>query len=161
MSRSEVAIERSLESLAALAVALPAPPRPAGAYRPVVVRGGIGFVSGQFPVEAGTLRYRGRVGAELSEDEGRAAVRLAAVNVLAQINAELRGFRRFAGLCRIDGFIASAPGYRNQPYVLDAASSYFVEALGPELGAHARAAFAVAELPLDSPVELVATFCCK
>jgi enamine deaminase RidA (YjgF/YER057c/UK114 family) len=147
-----------VKRLALLAGSLPLPPKVAGAYRAVVVRGALGAVSGQFPIEQGMLKYRGRVGVELDVEDALRAVELAAVNVLAQINDELRGFARFGGLLRIDGFIASAPGFLGQPRLLDAASLYFTHALGPVLGAHARSAFSVAELPLNSPVELLATF---
>ena len=134
------------------------PPRPAGMYRPVVVRHGIGVVSGQFSFEDGELRIRGRVGAEISAPEGRRAAQVAALNVLAQIRAALNGFDRLQGLMRVDGYVASAPGFTSQPWVLDGASECFIAVLGPELGVHTRTAFAVSQLPLDAPVELAVTF---
>ena len=140
---------------------LPEPPAAAGEYRPVVVRDGFGFVSGQFPLRDGRLLHAGRVGLELDIEQGRRAARLAAVNVLAQIHRYLGGFDDFDGLLRVDGYVASAPDFVAQPSVLDAASNLFATALGAELGAHARSAVAVARLPLDSPIELVVTFRCR
>lgn len=137
------------------------PPSPAGAYRAVVTRGNQGFVSGQFPIDDGTLQFRGRLGDVLDVQAGRAAARLAAANVLAQINAHLGDWSRFGGLLRVDGFVASAPGFLRQPEILDAASTLFVEVLGPELGAHTRTAFSVEQLPLGSSIELCVTFCVK
>lgn len=137
--------------------ALPPPPRPVGAYEAVVVRGGIGFVSGQFPLRDGRLVCEGRVGGELTAEAGREACRLAALNVLAQIGAATDGFADLDGLLLLDGYVASAEGFVGQPGILDAASECFIEFLG-ERGRHARSAFAVPMLPLNAPVELVVTF---
>lgn len=147
-----------ITQLQTLAQTLPIPPAPAGGYQAVMIRGGIGFVSGQFPIVHGELRHKGRVGLEMTEVEAATAVRLAAVNVLAQINTATDGFERFGGLLRIDGYFASAPDYWKQPQLLDVASSYFLDALGPSLGAHARSVLAVPVLPLNASVELLATF---
>ena len=144
--------------LGKLRLALPAAPAPAGAYSAVIVRGGIGFVSGQFPLVAGELVHQGRVGKELTLEQGRHAAEVAALNVLAQIRLHGSGFDRFAGLLRLEGYVASAPGFVAQPRILDAASELFVRILGKELGAHARTAFAVEQLPLDAPVELCVSF---
>jgi enamine deaminase RidA (YjgF/YER057c/UK114 family) len=139
-----------------LGIELPAPPRPAGGYQPWIRQGNLLFISGQFPIENGQIRYTGRVGAELAEDQGRAAARLAALNVLAQIRAALGGFERLATLLRVEGHVASAPGWNNAPRVLDGASELFAAALG-ERGRHTRTAFTPAQLPLGLAVELVVT----
>jgi enamine deaminase RidA (YjgF/YER057c/UK114 family) len=146
--------------LAALGLRLPAPPRAVGRYEPVILRNGIGYVSGQFPFEDGKLRFPGRLGRELDTATARQAARLAALNVLAQIAASERGFISFGGLLRVDGLIASVDERQvEQPqHVLDAASEVFVEALGPTLGAHTRTLLCVARLPLDAAVELGVTF---
>ena len=138
-------------------VTLPPPPRPVGAYEPVVVRRGIGFVSGQFPIENGSLRFRGRVGHALSLEDAREACRIAALNALSQISAATDGFSTLEGLLRLDGYIASSDDFFDQPTVLDVASELFLAALGPG-GAHARTAFAVPHLPLNAPVELCVSF---
>jgi enamine deaminase RidA (YjgF/YER057c/UK114 family) len=140
-------------------IALPPAPPTAGAYRRAVVRGGVGFVSGQFPFVAGKLACQGRVGAELTVDEGRAAAAAAALNVLAQIRLALGGWERFGGLLRVEGHVASAESFVQQPAVLDGASELLVCALGEPLGAHARTAYHAARLPFDSPVELAVSFC--
>lgn len=139
-------------------IVLPPAPAAAGSYRRAVVRGGFGFVSGQFPFVGGKLACKGRVGAELTVDEGRAAAALAALNVLAQIQLALGGWERFGGLLRLDGHVASADAFVQQPAVLDGASELLVRALGEPLGAHARTAYHAARLPLDSPVELAVSF---
>lgn len=144
------------DRLAALGLQLPAAPQPVGTYRTALLVGGLLFISGQLPVLNGELKYRGKVGAELSEAEGGEAARLAALNVLAQIKAALSGFDRLVSLVRVEGHVASAPGWTAQPRVLDYASNLFVEALGAK-GAHTRAAFAAPQLPLNASIELVVT----
>lgn len=139
-------------------VVLPPAPPAAGSYQRVVVRRGVGFVSGQFPILDGGLAWRGRVGAELTLLQGREAAALAARNVLAQIHLALKGWRRFGGLLRVEGHVASAEDFFQQPAVLDGASELFVRALGEPLGRHARTAYHAARLPLDAPVELAVTF---
>lgn len=144
--------------LSELGIVLPEPPAAAGAYAPVVCRGGFGFVSGQFPFRQGRLAYTGRVGVELAPEDGRDSAAIAALNVLAQVRTALGGWRRFGGLCRLEGHVASGADFVKQPAVLDSASELLVRALGPTFGAHARTAFHAARLPLDAPVELVVTF---
>lgn len=101
------AARRAIDAwLAARGIRLPAPPPPAGRYEPVLVRNGIGYVSGQFPFEDGKVRFTGRLGGELDVAAVRAAARLAAFNVLVQISMCDPGFDSFAGLLRVDGAIA-------------------------------------------------------
>lgn len=139
------------------ALVLPEPPAPRGNYERGVVHRGIGLLSGQFPIVDGSLAYRGRIGLELTEAQGRQAAEVAALNAVAQIKALIGSFRYFETLMRVDGYVASASGWTRQPAVLDAASDLFVRVLG-QRGRHARTAFSVSQLPLDAPIELVVTF---
>jgi enamine deaminase RidA (YjgF/YER057c/UK114 family) len=145
------------ERLAAAGLTLPNAPEPLGVYRRGILRGTIGCLSGQLPVRDGRPIATGLVGRDLSAAEGRALARDAALNVLAQLKALLGSFDRLDGLLRVDGFVASAPGWTDQATVLDGASELFRTILG-ERGAHARSAVGVPALPLDAPVELVVTF---
>jgi enamine deaminase RidA (YjgF/YER057c/UK114 family) len=145
------------QRLAALGLKLPPAPAPVGSYRRGVIHGGIGWLSGQFPIRDGKPLFTGLVGRELSDDQGRAAAQAAALNVLAQLCCLLDDFDRFASLLRVDGYVASAPGWFRQPAVLDGASDLFARVLA-ERGDHARSAMGVASLPLDMPVELVVSF---
>jgi len=139
-------------------LSLPPAPRPLGAYRAVVVRQGLGFVSGQLPIRDGALAFRGLLGRELGVADGRAAAQLSALNLLAQIGEALGGWERFGGLFRVEGLIAATAEFTEHAAVLDAASELLLEALGAELGAHARSVCAVAGLPGGAPIEIVATF---
>jgi enamine deaminase RidA (YjgF/YER057c/UK114 family) len=121
-----------------------------------MIAGELLFISGQLPVLDGELKYRGRVGMELSEAEGGEAARLAALNVLAQIKAALSGFDALVSLVRVEGYVSSAPGWFDQARVLDHASELFEAALGPK-AAHARAAIAAPQLALNAAVVLVVT----
>jgi len=120
-----------------LDLVLPDPARPAGGYVSVLVRNHIGVVSGQFPFAGGELPIRGRIGADVSEADGRRAAQLAALNLLAQIRTALGGFNEFTGLLRVDGWVACAPGFIPQPSILDGASEC---ALG--VGSAARNSYA-------------------
>ena len=142
--------------LAELGLQLPSAPRPAGNYAATVRAGNLLFISGQFPIKNGALRYVGQVGAELSEADGYDAARLAALNVLAQINEAPGGFERLEQIVRVEGHVASAPGWNNAPKVLDGASDLFAAVLG-ERGRHTRTAFTPLLLPFNLAVELVVT----
>lgn len=146
-----------MEHLVKAGLALPSAPSPVGNYRRGIVRAGIGYLSGQFPLRDGRLLFAGLLGRDLTVVQGQAAARTAAMNVLAQIETVLGAFDRLGGLLRMDGYVASAPGFTDQAAVLDGASDLFAEVLG-ERGAHARSAIGVASLPLNAPVELVVTF---
>jgi enamine deaminase RidA (YjgF/YER057c/UK114 family) len=145
------------ERLKSLGIELPDAPPPAGSYSPVVVRDGLGFVSGQVPFRNGALVYTGRVGDELTPKQAKKGAEIAALNVLAQIKSASNSWDLFGGLLRVEGYVASAKGFTKQPDILDSASRVFVDVLG-DRGEHARAAFSVEQLPLNAPIELVVTF---
>lgn len=141
------------EKLAELGLALPEPPMPAGAYTRAVRWGDLVFVAGQLPLEQGRIRYAGRVGAELSAEEGYAAARLCALNGLSILKAEAGGLERVARILRLGGFVRSAEGFTEQAKVVNGASELFGAVLGPR-GVHARLAVGVSQLPLGAAVEL-------
>ncbi len=148
--------ETVMRRLAESGCTLPAPARPRGHYEATRCVDSWLFVSGQFPMRDGIAIHAGRVGGELTIDEGRAAARQAALNVLAQIRAALGSFDHLEGLARIEGHVAAAPGFTDAPAVLDGASELFAAALG-DRGRHARTAFIHPALPLGMTIELVAT----
>lgn len=146
--------------IARLRTALPPAPSPVGLYDRGVIHRGFGVLSGQFPLAGGELSTKGRLGVEVTVDQGRAAARVAALNALAQIDVLLEhDWSRFHRLLRLDGVVASEPGFTGQPAVLDGASELFIQLLGPA-GQHARTAIGAAALPLNAPLELILTFSC-
>ncbi|HXF72254.1 MAG TPA: RidA family protein [Actinomycetota bacterium] len=144
---------RVLERLRELGLELPAAPQPVANYVPVVVAGGLAFVAGQVATEGGSVLHPGHLGAEVSVEEGRAAARRCALQALAALREELGGFDRLERIVQVTVFVASAPGFTDQPAVANGASDLLVDLLG-EAGRHARAAVGVAELPLGAPVEV-------
>ena len=133
--------------LGELGIALPEVAPPAGAYVPAVRTGNLVYTSGQ--VARG---YSGKVGAEVSEADGKDAARSCALNALAAIDA-LVGLDSVVRVVKVLGFVASAPGFTGQPGVINGASELLGDVFG-EAGAHARSAVGVAELPLGVPVEV-------
>jgi enamine deaminase RidA (YjgF/YER057c/UK114 family) len=135
-----------------LGIELPQVTKPAGAYLPAVRSGSLVFTAGQLPVVAGALVSTGKVGAEIDAGEAAGLARSCALNALAAVHA-LVGIDAVRRVVKVTGFVASAPGFTDQPAVIDGASSLFGEVFG-EAGAHARSAIGVAELPKNAPVEI-------
>ena len=136
---------------------LPAPAPPIGLYEPYRLDRGTGYLAGQMPWQNGEYAWCGRVGSELTPEQGRRAAVITALNVLAGVQRALGGFERLRGLLRVDGYVASSSDFVEQPYVLDAASEILLLALG-ERGKHARTAHAPERMPKNTSVKLVATF---
>lgn len=139
--------------LKALGLSLPAAPSPVANYIPAVRTGDLLFTSGILPMREGKLAYEGKLGGPLTVDQGREAARLALLNALAVIRQALGDLDRIERFVRMTGHVASAPGFHQQPAVLNGASDLLVEIFG-EAGRHTRVALGAAELPLNSSVEL-------
>ncbi len=133
---------------------LPTPPSPVGSYVQAVQSGALLFVAGQLPTSGATLAAEGRVGDELSQEEGQAAMRQAALNALAVVRAELGSLNRVRRVVRLVAHVASEPDFHGQAAVANAASEVFAEVFGPECGRHARLALGAVALPKRAPVEL-------
>lgn len=141
-----------------LAIVLPEPASPVANYVPARISGGQLLISGQLPVADGKPHYSGRLGAEVSVEDGNMAARLCALNVLAQARAALDGdLDRIAGCLRLCVYVAATPDFTSHPQVANGASDVMVEVLG-DAGRHARAAVGTASLPLGVPVEVEALF---
>jgi enamine deaminase RidA (YjgF/YER057c/UK114 family) len=140
--------------LARLGVTLPVAAAPAANYLPAVEHNGIVYISGQLPLGPQGLACRGRLGDNVSMEEGRKAARLCAINILAQAKAVLQGdLERISRVLRIGVFVASTPQFVEQHLVANGASDFLVEVLG-ERGRHARAAVGMSALPLEAAVEI-------
>ncbi len=143
-----------LERIAALGIELPLAPKPAGSYQPTQRTGSLLFTAGQLPLVNGKLEVTGKVGAEVSAEDGHAYARQCAINVLGAVHAAV-GLDNVAAVVKVVGFVASAEGFTGQPSVINGASDLFVEVFG-DAGRHARSAVGVAELPFGAPVEVEA-----
>lgn len=139
-----------------LGIALPTPPAPVASYVPYVVSGSLVYISGQVTVTADGLKYVGTVGKELTLEDGQAAARLCAVNVIAQLKAACGGdldcVRR---VVKVTVFVNAVPGFTQHPEVANGASDLFVAVFG-EAGRHARAAVGAGSLPRNVACEVEA-----
>ncbi len=143
-------IEEKIESLK---ISIPVPPKPAGSYVPTVRTGNLVFVSGQIPIKDGKVEFQGKVPTEISVDMAQNAARLCAINILAQLRAEIGSLDNVSRIVRLSGFVNSASDFVEQPKVINAASDLLFEIFG-EKGRHSRVALGVASLPLNSAVEI-------
>ena len=139
--------------LEALGLRLPVPPRPVANYVPAVQIGGLVFTSGVLPVREGQIAMVGKLGKELSVEQGQDAARLALLNALSVVKQELGSLNRVARVVRLTGHVASSAGFTQQPVVLNGASDLLVAVFG-EAGRHTRVAVGAAELPLGAPIEI-------
>lgn len=147
------------QRLAGLGISLPSPPKPVASYVGYRIAGDIVHVSGQLPLADGKLTQAGLLGDGVAVEAGAAAARLCAVNLLAHLAAACAGdLGRVRACIRLGGFVTSAPGFTDQPKVINGASDLMVEVFGSEVGQHARAAVGVAALPLGASVEVEGTF---
>lgn len=136
-----------------LNLTLPDPPAPVAAYVPVVRTGNLLFTSGNGPWEDGTMKYSGKLGRDLTVEEGYEAARLVMLNLLSVIRAELGTLDHVERIVKVRGFIASGRDFNRQPEVMNGASE-LLEAVFDKRGKHARSAIGVNELPSNIPVEI-------
>lgn len=138
--------------LAEFGIELPDVVAPLAAYVPAVRTGNLVYTAGQLPIQAGDLLATGKVGAEITPEQGKELARVCGLNALAAVHA-LVGIDSVVRVVKVVGFVASAPGFNGQPGVVNGASELFGEIFG-EAGAHARSAVGVSELPRNAPVEV-------
>lgn len=139
--------------IAELGVELPTVAVPLAAYVPAVVSGNLVFTSGQLPTVNGELQGVGKVGADLTTEQGAELARISALNALAAVEAVIGSLDRVTRVVKVVGFVASAPDFTAQPAVVNGASELIGEIFG-EQGRHARSAVGVPVLPIDAPVEV-------
>ncbi len=149
----------AIEKLKSLGYQLPDVSTPGGSYTSVNVRANIAYIAIQFPIRNQEFKYQGRLGKEISTDDGFKAMELCALNVLAQI-AEKIGFEKVLGLNHIDAYYQSNEFWDDSPLVVNGASELFTKVLG-EKGIHSRAIFGVHKLPRNFSVGLTASFTLK
>lgn len=150
-------MSRPSERLAALGLTLPTPATPVGAYVPAVRHGDALLLSGQIPLADGAIVHHGKVGGDCTLEQGQAAARLCTLNAIAVAAQAVGEVDRIAGVLKLIVYVASADGFTDQHLVANGASELLAEVFG-EAGKHARAAVGVAELPLNSTVEVDVMF---
>ena len=143
-----------VDRLAALGVALPPVVAGNAKFAPAVCAGNLVFVSGHTPAVNGVLPAQGRLGDEVDEESGRECARMALLKCLAAVQQELGDLSRLESVVKLTVFVASAPDFRQQSQVADAASELLQQIFALPNGRHARAAIGVASLPGGAPVEV-------
>ena len=138
--------------LAELGLVLPVAAAPVAAYIPVVIAGGLAHVSGQLPFIDGKL-VTGRLGEDVSVEQGNAAAQACGLMILAQLKAALGSLSRVECIVKLGGFVKSAGDFTDQPKVINGASELMVAVFG-DAGKHARSAVGVPCLPLGAAVEV-------
>jgi enamine deaminase RidA (YjgF/YER057c/UK114 family) len=136
-----------------LDITLPPPPTPFGAYVEAVQIGRLLFLSGMLPVVDRKPQIIGRLGGELSVEEGRSAAELAALTALAAVREHLGSLDKVTGVAKLGVYIATAGDFRDHPKVADGASEVLLKVFGPEM-LSGRVVLGVASLPLGLPVEV-------
>lgn len=150
-------MSRFEDSLTALGVSLPDAPAPAANYVPFVLTGNTLYVSGQISADSSGL-MTGKVGTDISVEDGAKAAKACAISLLAQVKAACGGdLDRLERVVKLTGFVNSAADFTDQPKVINGASDFLVEALG-DAGRHARSAVSAASLPLGVAVEIEGIF---
>ena len=141
-----------------LDIVLPTPPAPVASYVPYVISGKQVFISGQITLAADGLKYVGIVGKDISLEDGQAAARLCAINLIAQLKAACDGDLDKVKRCvKLGVFVNAVPGYDKHPEVANGASNLMVDVFG-DAGKHARAAVGAGSLPRNVAVEVEAVF---
>lgn len=141
-----------------LGITLPEPPAPVASYVPYVVSGNLVFISGQVTLAEGGLKYVGTIGKDLSLEDGQAAAKLCAINLLAQLKGACGGDLDSVKRCvKLGVFVNAVPGFAQQPEVANGASDLMLEVFG-DAGRHARAAVGAGSLPRNVAVEVEAVF---
>jgi enamine deaminase RidA (YjgF/YER057c/UK114 family) len=141
------------ERLKELGISLLDRPKPLGSYVPCVQSGNLLFLSGVLPLRNGQLTKTGRVGEALSLEEAREDSRQVVINTLSLLKSHLGSLDKIARCVKLNGYVASAASFTDQPKVLNAASDLLFDIFG-ERGRHARAAIGVCSLPLNAPLEI-------
>ncbi|CAN5739481.1 RidA family protein [soil metagenome] len=148
------------ERLRAAGLELPMPYRSSGPNKPTLRlaqrSGNLVYLSGTGPFRDGEAVYRGKLGADLSVEEGYQAARLTGLNLLGALREEIGDLELVVRWVKVLGMVNSAPGFVQQPAVINGFSDLIVELFGEERGLHARSAVGMAELPSGIPVEIEA-----
>lgn len=137
-----------------MGIELPTAPKPVASYVPARHSGNLVYISGQIPIAGSELLATGLVPTQTSLEMASDCAKLCTLNALACLKAEIGDLGRVTRVVRVGVFVASEPGYGDQPKIANGCSDLLVEVFGREIGQHARAAVGVSALPLDVPVEI-------
>ena len=139
---------------AMLDLELPPAPKPVGVYKPMVVVDTLAYLSGHGPLRPDKTLITGKVGAELTLEQGKLAARQTGLALLATLKAQLGSLNKVARVVKVLGMVNASPNFEEHPLVINGASELFVSVWGPEAGVGARSAVGMASLPSNIAVEI-------
>lgn len=146
------------ENFEKLGLSLPPAPVPAGVYKPCVVDGKYLYLSGHGPVQNDRSLIIGRIGKDLTMDEGKLAAQQVGLTMLATIKANLGSFNKIKRVIKVLGMVNCTPDFEKHPYVINGCSELFAAVWGPDHGVGTRSAVGFGSLPDNIPVEIEALF---
>ena len=146
------------EQLESLALQLPPAPSPVGVYKPFLIDSNHCYVSGHGPVLPDKTLMKGRVGSDLSQDEGKQAARQVGLTILATLKANLGSLDKVKRVIKVLGMVNCTPDFEKHPYVINGCSELFAQIWGTENGIGVRSAVGMGSLPDNIPVEIEALF---
>lgn len=141
------------DKLNQMGITIPEAAKPLAAYIPAVQIGNLIMTSGQVPITAGSIKYIGKVGKDITEEQGMEAAKLCAINCLSAVKSIIGSLDKVKRIVKLTVFVNSVDGFTAQPKVANGASEFIVELFG-DAGKHVRSAVGVSELPLNSAVEV-------
>lgn len=141
------------EKIKQMGITIPEAAKPLAAYIPALQVGNLIMTSGQVPIAGGVIKFQGKVGKDLSEEEGKNAAKLCAINCLSAVKSITGSLDKIKRIIKLTVFVNSSEGFTAQPKIANGASEFIVEIFG-EAGKHVRSAVGVSELPLNSAVEI-------
>ena len=144
--------------IAELKLELPPAPKPVAVYKPLVIAGNYAYVSGHGPLRSDKTLIKGRVGGDLSLDQGKAAARQVGLAILATLRDQLGSLNRVKRLVKLLGMVNATPDFEDHPAVINGCSELFAQIWGAENGIGARSAVGMGSLPGNIPVEIEALF---
>lgn len=142
------------EKFSQLGIELPSPPAAAGLYKPVLIVGDLAYFSGHLPIRTDGTMITGKVGADLTIEEGYAAARQVGLNILASLNQELGSLDRVSSVVKLLGMVNASEDFTQHPQVINGCSELFKEIWGDDKGVGVRSAFGVSGLPAGVAVEI-------
>ena len=142
------------EQLQALGLVLPPPRPPSATYVPVVLEAGLVYLSGQGPISASGKVFLGKVGTDLSSEEGYEAARQAGLNLLSALEQFAGSLTRVSRIVKVFGMVNAGPDFKHHPQVVNGCSDMLVAVFGEEIGRHARSAVGMGSLPSNIAVEI-------
>ena len=146
------------QQILALKLQLPSPPKIGGVYQPVIVSSDLAYISGHVSRDAEGKLITGRVGADLTLDQGKAAARAVALSILAALRDKLGSLDRVERLVKSLGFVNATPDFTQHPQVINGYSELMAEVFGPDKGVGTRSALGAGSLPSNCAVEVEAIF---